>query len=69
MAELTSKGLLSKEPLSGAVELLDELAWQEPGVEYLNPAANAILLKTELQNLRFFLGPSRRGGEVPSETN
>ena len=61
----TCKGLLAKEPLGLTVQLLDELARQQASLKNLDPSAYAKLHETKLQQVRFLLGPPRRGCEVP----
>ena len=64
----TCQRLLSNQPLSLSIQLLNEFPWEQACIQYLHPASNSILHETELEDLCFFLCPARRGCEIPSVT-
>ncbi len=65
----TCKGLLAKEALRLAIQLLNELAGQQSSLQDLDPSPHPKLHQAELQEMRFLLAPARRRCEVPSEVN
>lgn len=64
----TCKGLLAKEPLGLAIQLLDEFARQQASLQDLDPSAYPKLHQAKLQQMCFLLGPSRRWCEIPPDS-
>ena len=61
----TCQGLLAQEALRLPVQLLDELAGQQAGVQDLHPAPDAILHQGQPQDGHLVLCPAGGGREVP----